>query len=264
MRILFIGDVVGRPGRLAVKSALPGLVDRFKPDLIIANGENAAGGVGLTPETAMELLDAGINVLTLGNHTWDQKSLIPFLEKEPRLIRPHNFPPGLPGRGWLAVPTQKMPVIVVNLMGRVFFPTFQEDPFRAMDSLLPSFKSISPVIIVDFHAEATSEKQALAWYLDGKVSAILGTHTHVQTADARILPAGTGFISDVGMTGAYNSIIGFKPEDVIERFLYQKPQRLKVADGPTVISGVYLQVDTSTGNCTYIEPINEKLDINVE
>lgn len=264
LRILFIGDVVGRVGRQAVKAVIPRLMTQFSPDLIVANGENAAGGLGLTPDTARELFSAGVHVITLGNHTWDQKSLIPFLDEHPRIIRPHNFPSGVPGRGWLTVNTPAGPVNVVNLMGRVFFPTFQEDPFRTMDNLLATIHPISPVIIVDFHAEATAEKQALGWYLDGRVSAVLGTHTHVQTADARILPKGTGFITDVGMTGAYNSVIGVKYDVVIERFLYQRPQRMEAATGPAMLNGVFLRVNPKNGHCEQIEAINQKVHAVVD
>ena len=255
MRILFIGDVVGRTGRKALKAALPDLRDRFAPDLVVANGENAAGGIGLTPETAKELFAAGVEVITLGNHTWDQKTLAPFLDEHPRIVRPYNFPPGLPGRGWLSVPTPQGPVAVLNLMGRVFFTTFQEDPFRTADAVLEDIHRHTRVVLVDFHAEATSEKQALAWYLDGRVTAVIGTHTHVQTADARVLPGGTGYISDVGMTGARDSVIGVKTETVIQRFLTQQPLRLEAATGPAILNAVLIEAETNSGRCLRIEPI---------
>lgn len=256
MRIIFIGDVVGRTGRNAVKAVIPQFKSQYEPDLIVANGENAAGGIGLTPDTARELFNAGVDVLTLGNHTWDQKSLVPFLDEHPRIIRPYNFPKGVPGRGWLTVATAQGPVVVANMMGRVFFPTFQEDPFRSLDELLEEVAGVSRVILVDFHAEATSEKQALGWYVDGRVSAVLGTHTHVQTADARVLPAGTGYITDVGMTGARDSVIGVKQDVVIERFLYQRPQRFEAAGGPAMVNAVFLDIDPKNGVCRQIQPIN--------
>ncbi|MFQ5987737.1 MAG: YmdB family metallophosphoesterase, partial [Dehalococcoidia bacterium] len=203
MRILMVGDVIGRPGRRAVRTLLPGLRQEYNVDLVIANSENAAGGLGLTTETAEELLDFGVDVLTSGNHIWDQKEILPALDGDLAILRPLNYPPGVPGRGYLI----KGEVLVVNLVGRTFMGNF-DCPFRTMDQLLEELSDRPSVIIVDFHGEATSEKVALGWYLDGRVSALLGTHTHVGTIDARLLPKGTAFITDVGMTGPVDSVIG--------------------------------------------------------
>lgn len=255
MRILFIGDIVGKPGRKRVAAELPALRDQASPDLIIANGENAAGGAGLTPETAKELFEAGVNVITLGNHTWDQRSLWSYLDEHPRIIRPYNFPPGSPGRGWLIVDTPAGPVAVVNLMGRAFFPTYQEDPFRSAEQILADIGDRTRVVFIDFHAEATAEKQALAWFLDGRVTAVIGTHTHVQTADERILPQGTGYLTDVGMTGPIHSVIGVDKDVVIERFLTQRPNRFETASGPSMLNAVLIDADSSSGRCTAIQRI---------
>jgi metallophosphoesterase (TIGR00282 family) len=229
LKILFIGDIVGRPGRQMVARHLASLVDRHLLDLVIANAENAAAGFGVTADVVAELLDAGIDVLTTGNHVWDKKESLPILEQEPRLLRPANYPPGLPGRGWGVFRTSAgVPVGVVNLEGRVFMSNL-DCPFRSADAILEEFPGKPPVVLVDFHAETTSEKGALGAYLDGRVSAVLGTHTHVQTADERLMPGGTAFISDVGMTGSRDSVIGIRKELSVERFLTQLPVRFEVA-----------------------------------
>ncbi len=239
MRILMIGDVVGRPGRRAVRALLPGLRRDHHIDLVVVNGENAAGGFGLTEETATEILGYGVDVITSGNHIWDQKEIIPHLDGALPILRPMNYPEGVPGRGYLMMDG----VMVVNLMGRVFMSPLL-CPFRTMHAFLESIEEERPrIILVDFHAEATSEKQALGWYLDGKVSAVVGTHTHVPTADARILPRGTAYVTDLGMTGPVNSIIGNKQEDVLARFLRQMPQRLAVASGPSGFNSVLMDFD---------------------
>ena len=233
-----IGDIVGKPGRRAVQTLLPGLISEHDIDLVIANAENSAGGFGLTLETSLELFEAGADVLTTGNHVWDQKDIIPHLDGDLPILRPINFPPTAPGRGFLTVKD----VLVINLMGRVFMKSL-DCPFRTMDNLLPSISNKAPVRIVDFHGEATSEKGAMGWYLDGRVSGVLGTHTHVGTIDTQVLPKGTAFVTDVGMVGPLESVIGDEPEAVIQRFLTLMNQRLSVANGPVRFSSVMLDVN---------------------
>ncbi len=252
MRILMIGDVIGNPGRRAIRALVPALRQEHSIDMVIANGENTAGGFGLTLDTASELLDNGVDVLTSGNHIWDQKEIIPYLEEGLPLIRPANYPDA-PGRGTLVYNN----VMVVNLMGRVFMPPL-DCPFRTADRILQEAEaSESPqVILVDFHAEATSEKQALGWYLDGRVSAVVGTHTHVGTVDSRILPKGTAYVSDVGMTGPMDSVIGSDIGAVIDRFLTGMPQRLPVSSGPVVLNSVLIDVDQDNGRALAIERLD--------
>ena len=256
MRILMIGDIIGRPGRQALKAILPGLRQELAIDFVIANGENTAGGFGITADTAYELLDNGVDLLTSGNHIWDQKEIIPYMDEGLPLIRPANYP-NAPGRGYLIYEG----VMVLNLMGRVFMPAL-DCPFRTADAILDEVaESENPkVIIVDFHAEATSEKQGLGWYLDGRVSAVLGTHTHVGTVDAKILPKGTAYLSDVGMTGPVNSVIGSNVGDVLERFLTGLPQRLNVATGPSVLNSVLMDINPETGKATSIQRIDRTAD----
>ena len=232
-------------------SLLPKLREELDIDLAIGNGENAAGGFGITPETAEELFQSGIDVLTSGNHVYDQKEIVPVLGGQIPLLRPLNYPPTAPGKGHLRVGD----ALVVNAMGRVFVGAY-DCPFRAMDQLLEQTEHLPRVIVVDFHAEATSEKGALAWYLDGRVSAVLGTHTHVPTADARILPRGTAFVSDVGMVGPANSVIGNQVEDVLHRFLTQTPNRLKVPGGPVQFNSVLVEIDDQSGKAVAIERID--------
>ncbi len=252
MRILMIGDIIGKPGRQAVRELVPSLRREFTIDLVIANGENTAGGFGITAETAYELLENGVDVLTSGNHIWDQKEIIPYLDEGLPLIRPANYPDA-PGRGFLT----HGDVMVINLMGRVFMPAL-DCPFRTADRLLREVKAelSPPVIIVDFHAEATSEKQALGWYLDGRVSAVLGTHTHVGTVDTRILPKGTAYVSDVGMTGPVDSVIGSDTGIALDRFLTGMPQRLTVAAGPSRMNSVLIDVDPRSGRALAIERLD--------
>jgi metallophosphoesterase (TIGR00282 family) len=250
LRILAIGDIIGKPGRKAVEEILPGLYSEYNIDLVIGNGENAAGGVGLTPSIAEELFDFGIDVITTGNHIWAYKEIIPYLESDLALLRPLNYPPTNPGRGYLL----KNNVLIVNLVGRVFIGNF-DCPFRAMDQLLAKFKNKSIPIIVDFHAEATSEKVAMGKYLDGRVSAVLGTHTHVGTIDASILPAGTAYVSDIGMVGPIDSVIGDDPDSVIERFLTQIPGRLSVGKGKVSFDAILIEVDENTGKALDIQRI---------
>lgn len=252
MRILMIGDIIGKPGRRAVKSLLPDLRAEHSIDLVIANGENVAGGFGITLETAYELLESGVDVITSGNHVWDQKEIIPHMDEGLPILRPANYPDA-PGRGSLV----HGDVLVINLMGRVFMPAL-DCPFRTVSKLLKESKreGVPGAIVVDFHAEATSEKQAMGWYLDGRVSAVLGTHTHVGTVDTRILPKGTACLSDVGMTGAVDSVIGSEPDAVLHRFLTGMPQRLTVANGPVMMNSVLLDVDLGSGKTLSIERID--------
>jgi 2',3'-cyclic-nucleotide 2'-phosphodiesterase len=247
LRILAIGDIIGKPGRNAVRDLLPGLRREHRINLIIGNGENTAGGIGITPSTAQELFDSGIDVITTGNHVWAHKDIIPYLDGNLAVVRPLNYPPSAPGRGYL----YKDGVLVVNLIGRTFMGNF-DCPFRAMDQLLSKVEGKSNIIIVDFHAEATSEKVAMGWYLDGRVSAVLGTHTHVGTIDGRILSGGTAYVTDIGMVGPLNSVIGDDPHAVIDRFLTQMPSRLPVADGPVVFNAVLIEVDEQTGKAIAI------------
>jgi len=253
--VLVIGDVIGRPGRRAVARLMPGIIEKYGVDLVVANAENIAGGIGVTIATAQELLDAGVNVLTSGNHVWAEKEIIPHLDGDLPLLRPLNYPPGVPGRGYL-VAGQAM---VVNLIGRTFMGNF-DCPFRAMDRLLGELETQPPVIIVDFHAEATSEKVALGRYLDGRVSAVLGTHTHVGTTDAQLLPRGTAYVTDIGMTGPIDSIIGDDIEAVTRRFLTMIPHRLSVGKGKVVLSAVLLEVDEASGRALSIERIAQEVE----
>ncbi|WP_041459158.1 TIGR00282 family metallophosphoesterase [Ammonifex degensii] len=254
MRLLLIGDIVGRPGRRAVRECLPSLRQKYQLDFVIANGENAAGGNGLTPAVAEELFSCGIDVLTGGNHIWDKKEVFPLLDAEPRIIRPANYPPGAPGVGYGIFSVQEHKVAVINLCGRVFMPDL-DCPFRLAESLVTELRAHTPLIVVDFHAEATSEKIAFGWFLDGRVTAVIGTHTHVQTADERILPGGTAYLTDVGMTGPRDGVIGVKKEIVIEKFLSQLPRRFEVASGPYQFNGCVITVDPSSGKALAIERV---------
>jgi metallophosphoesterase (TIGR00282 family) len=251
--ILAIGDTVGKPGRKAVSQLLPGLRQQYGLDMVIANGENAAGGIGLTPDSARELLDAGVDVLTSGNHIWAQKEIFPYLDGQMPILRPLNYPPGVPGQGYIAVGE----VVVVNIMGRTFIGNI-DCPFQAMDKLLSELKQ--KVIVVDFHAEATSEKVAMGRYLDGRVSAVLGTHTHVGTIDSQILAGGTAYVTDIGMTGPADSIIGDDVEAVLQRFLTGVHHRLSVGKGKPVLNAVMVDIDQGTGRARSIERIYEEVD----
>ncbi len=254
MRILIIGDIVGRSGRKAVKEILHKIRQELKLDLVIANAENAAGGTGLTCEVAYDLFDYGIDVLTTGNHVWDKKEIVTFIDKEPRLLRPANYPPGVPGRGVGIYRVNGNRVGVINLTGRIFMANL-DCPFRLAEEIIENIYKETKIIFVDFHAEATSEKMALGWHLDGQVSAVIGTHTHVQTADERVLPRGTAFITDIGMTGPFNSVIGVKKELVLQRFITQMPVRFEVADGPYQFNAVVIEVNEETGRAESIKRI---------
>jgi 2',3'-cyclic-nucleotide 2'-phosphodiesterase len=243
---LFIGDIVGHPGRRALRRFLPRLREKYSPDFVVANGENAAGGVGITEEVGAELFGL-VDVLTSGNHVWDKKEALPYLDRQPRLLRPANYPPLNPGRGsYILKSHQGWKAGILNLQGRVFMEPL-DCPFRVADAEVAKLRESTPVIVVDFHAEATSEKQALGWHLDGKVSAVIGTHTHVPTADERILPKGTAFITDVGMAGGYSSVIGIRPEQAVARFLTARPQRFEPEKEGLVFSSIFVEVDAVTG-----------------
>lgn len=245
MKILFIGDIVGRPGRAIVRELLPKLKEEYSPDVVIANGENAAAGVGITKKVYDELMNMGIDVITMGNHIWDRREFLPDISSCPNLIRPANYPEAVPGKGYDVFSAKGVKYGVTNLLGRVFMPCI-DCPFHAANLLVAKMKSETPIILVDFHGEATSEKNALAWYLDGKVTAVIGTHTHIQTADERILPKGTAFITDAGMVGAYDSIIGVQKEQIIKRFVLSMPEHFEPEDkGPGLFNGLVLDVDES-------------------
>jgi metallophosphoesterase (TIGR00282 family) len=256
VNILFIGDVNGRAGRNLIREHLDRLVDRHSIDYAVANVENAADGFGITPALAAELQGYGLHVMTSGNHIWDKPEILPYIEEHRSLLRPHNFPPGAPGTGvHLGSTSSGIPVAVVNLMGRVFMSAL-DCPFRAADRVLKELEGRSRVILVDLHAEATSEKVAMGWHLDGRVSAVLGTHTHVQTSDERVLPGGTAVITDVGMTGARDSIIGIEKELALRRFLQQMPVRFACAKKNPRLCGVVLDVDETTGRARGIQRLD--------
>ncbi len=254
MRVLFIGDVVGKPGRRALSLLLPGLRDQLRLDVVVANGENAAGGRGLTLRTAQEMFDAGVDVISSGNHVWDQKEIIEQLDTDAPIIRPANYPPGTPGRGHVV----SKGLTVLNLQGRTFMQAI-DCPFRTADAVLSQIKPSRPVL-VDMHAEATSEKVAMGWYLDGRVSAVFGTHTHVPTADARILPKGTAYVTDAGMTGARDSVIGFEVASVHRLFLTQLPTRLPVEESARalIFNSVMVEIDDASGRAKAVLRIDRE------
>jgi 2',3'-cyclic-nucleotide 2'-phosphodiesterase len=257
MRILFLGDVVGKPGRRAIRAVLQRLIDRDRLACVIVNCENSSDGAGIDPASARELLDAGADVLTSGNHVWRKREILGFLEENPPLLRPANFPPGVPGRGWLVCETANgTPIAVLNLIGRVFMDSV-DCPFRVAEALLPELQAQARTIVVDMHGEATSEKAAMGWFLAGKVAAVLGSHTHVQTADERVLPGGTAYISDAGMCGPLNSVIGVEPELALRRFLTHMPVKFEVARGPVLVQGVVIEVDPESGRAQEIRRVRE-------
>src|SRR5512143_390323 len=244
--VLFLGDIVGRPGRRALEKFLPGLVQKHKPSLIVGNGENAAGGSGITEEIGKDLFML-VDVLTSGNHIWDKKEALPYLEREPRLLRPANYPPVNPGRSsYVFQAADGTKAAVLNLQGRVFMEPI-DCPFKRADEEIAALRAITPIILVDFHAEATSEKQALGWHLDGRVSAVIGTHTHVPTSDERVLPKGTAYISDAGMAGGRNAVIGIAREQALARFLTSRPQRFEPSRDGLYVSGVVVKIAAATG-----------------
>ena len=260
MKILFIGDIVGKPGRLAIRELLPLIVEDYRIEFVIANCENAAAGFGVTRDVVEELYQNRIDVLTSGNHIWDKKEVLEFVEDYETLLRPANYPEGTSGFGSVVMPCASgIHVGVINLAGRVFMRPL-DCPFRSAEKEIERLRKKTRIIIVDMHAEATSEKQALGWFLDGRVSAVLGTHTHVQTADEKILPNGTAYITDLGMTGPFDSIIGTRKDAVLERFLIQMPNKFDVAKGDIRLQGVVLEVDTASGKALSIERLSVKLE----
>jgi 2',3'-cyclic-nucleotide 2'-phosphodiesterase len=259
VRLLFIGDIVGRPGRDVVRKGLGALVERHGIDLVIANAENAAGGFGVTREVGDEILGCGVDVMTSGNHIWDKREAIDYIGTEPRLLRPANFPAGTPGHGsYLARTADGRAVGVINVMGRVFMPIL-DDPFAVVKREIEALQGRTRILVVDLHAEATSEKLAMGWHLDGQITLLVGTHTHVQTADDRILPKGTAYITDVGMTGPHDSIIGVEPEAALARFLTGMPVRLETATGNPRLNAVIVSADAATGRAASIERLDLSL-----
>jgi metallophosphoesterase (TIGR00282 family) len=248
-RILFLGDIVGRPGRDAVHAALPQLVQQHQPRFVVVNGENAASGVGITPTIANDLFKLGVDAITLGNHAFHKREIYPYLDEDHPIVRPANLPPGTPGKGVITIENQGTKLAIINLCGRVFLETY-DDPFRAIDGLLADLDT--PHLLIDFHAEATSEKIAFAYHVQGRATAVLGTHTHVTTADERVLEGGTAYITDVGMCGPRDSVIGMERNVILRRFRTSLPTKFEVADQPGVISGVVIGVQSDTGRATSI------------
>ena len=255
MRVLFLGDIVGSCGRRAVTRIVPALREERSLDYVVANGENSAGGRGITSAIAEELFGCGVDIISGGNHTFQLRDVYGYLDDEPRILRPYNYPPGTPGHGIARAGR----LTVINLIGRVFMGADYDDPFRAALAAIAEVPEDS-LVLIDFHAEATSEKQALAWYLDGKVAAFIGTHTHVPTADQRLLPAGTAYCSDAGMCGARDSVIGDDRHAVVSRFLTQMPTRLPAAEGPAVVNGLVIEIDETSGRATAIERCDRLVD----
>jgi 2',3'-cyclic-nucleotide 2'-phosphodiesterase len=259
VKILFIGDIVGQPGRNAVQTLLPGLREKHRLDFVIANGENSAGGSGITPRTAAEIFSAGVDVITSGDHLWDQKEVLELLENERRFLRPMNYSTNVPGIGGgiFDVPNLKLKIAVANFQGRTFMQPQLENPFTLAESFVQAMREQTKIIFIDFHAEATSEKIAFARMLDGRVSAVVGTHTHVQTADEQIFPGGTAYLSDAGFTGPHESVLGREIEPVIRRFVTAMPQRFEVARGGIRLQGALIELDESTGKALKIQRISE-------
>ncbi|NLC67489.1 MAG: TIGR00282 family metallophosphoesterase [Clostridiaceae bacterium] len=260
MKVLFVGDIVGNPGRKAARAVIPGIRKEMGIDLCIANCENAAGGMGITYAVAQELFNSDIDVITLGNHAWTKKDVFNFIDSDKRIIRPANYPKELPGKGSTIINTKKGPAGVLNLMGRVYMEN-TDCPFKAADKEIQYLNNFTNIIIVDMHAEATSEKYAMGWYLDGRVSCVLGTHTHVQTADERILQKGTGYITDVGMTGPYDGVIGVDKDIIMRKFLTSLPMKFEIAKGNIQFNAVFLDIDESNGRTISITRIMKILHI---
>jgi metallophosphoesterase (TIGR00282 family) len=256
VRILFVADVIGSPGRRVLKQLLRLVKNDVRADAVVANGENSAGGFGITPDIVPEFFEAGVDVITTGNHVWDKKEILPVLDREPRLLRPANYPSGNPGRGVVVQPIGGVRLAVLNLQGRTFMSAI-DDPFRMVDAMLLELRGLTDVIVVEFHAEATSEKQAFARYLDGRVAAVVGTHTHVQTADERVQPKGTARITDLGMTGGHDGIIGMKADISLERQIkVARGERMQPADGDLRLQGAVVEVDVQTGLARSIERVD--------
>jgi len=254
MKVVFIGDIVGNVGRDTVKRLLPWIKDKYQPHIIIANGENAAGGRGINAAIARELFEWGVHGITMGNHTWDNREIFEFIDDEPRLIRPANLPPGTPGAGSAVIKVGNKELAIVNLIGRTFLPP-SDCPFRAADEIVDELRRKHRCILVDFHAEATSEKIAMGWHLDGRASLVVGTHTHVQTNDDRILPEGTAYVTDAGMTGPRDGVLGMDREIVIRKFMTGLPARFQVADTKWILSGVFVDIDEATGKAVKVQTI---------
>ena len=254
MRILMVGDVVGRTGRQAFRKYTPRLRKEKGVDLVVVNGENSAGGKGITRKSLDELYQGGADVVTTGNHVWDKKDVLEFIEREPFLVRPANYPEGTPGKGCCVYPFKAKNIGIMNLSGRAFMPAL-DDPFQKVEDLLKELADSCDILLLDFHAETTSEKMAMGWYLDGRVNAVVGTHTHIQTADERILPEGTAYITDLGMTGPWNSVLGVKTELILQKVRTAMPVRFDVAEGPAVYSGILLEVEDATNRTKSIERI---------
>jgi metallophosphoesterase (TIGR00282 family) len=261
MRIIFLGDIVGEPGRDAVKTALPVLKERYAPDFIVVNGENAAGGHGITPRLVYEILRCKVDVITLGDHTWDQRENLPFFEQEPRLIRPFNFPATSPGLGWVVVSGNGKKFGVINAMGRTFMPVPVDNPVLGLPPILEQVKRETNCILVDFHAETTSEKIAFGHAVDGQVSVVVGTHTHVQTADNKILPGGTAYITDAGFCGGHDSVIGRDKEPILERYKTLMPVRMTVSAKQPQVDGIFVEIDEETGKALKIERIQQAVEL---
>jgi 2',3'-cyclic-nucleotide 2'-phosphodiesterase len=259
MRLLFVGDIVGQPGRRAVKELVPRLREERRLDLVIANGENAAGGSGITVKTAEELFSAGVDIITSGDHLWDQKEVVDLLERERRFVRPLNYPPGTPGQGSVVYQLGNSPPVgIINLQGRTFMAPL-ENPFHCVLAEVERLRQFARILVIDFHAEATAEKGALARLLDGRVSAVLGTHTHVQTADEQVFPGGTAFLCDAGFTGPHESVIGREIDPIIRRFLTNMPQKFEVARERIMLQGALLEIDDHSGHARKIERVSEPL-----
>lgn len=260
IKVLAIGDTVGEPGRTILSKWIPRLREEERLDFVVVNGENIAGGSGLTPQTSRELFKSGVDCIMSGDHIWDKKEILEIIDQDKRILRPLNYPDGVPGRGAVVLTTQKgVPIGVVNVIGRVFMREHFDCPFKASDGAVARLRKETPVILVDIHAEATSEKIALGWHLDGKVSAIFGTHTHVQTADEKVLPKGTAYITDLGMTGSYDSVLGRDVQQVLGRFLTQMPRRFEVATDNVQLHGALFEIDEETGRAVSVRRIQKKL-----
>jgi hypothetical protein len=261
MKILCIGDIVGQPGRDAVKELLPELKKELELDVVVANAENAAAGFGVTPRLANQLFESGCNVLTLGDHTWDKQELMPYLsENEDRIIRPANFPADVPGKGWCLYESRSgYKIGIINLLGRVFMRYNVDCPFRKLEEILQQIRKQTNIIVVDMHAEATSEKVALGHFANGKISAIVGTHTHVQTADEKVLSGGTAYLTDLGMTGPHDSVIGQNKEKIIKRFLTSLPERFEIAQGDVILNAALIDIDEDSGRARSISRIQRRL-----
>lgn len=256
MKLLFIGDVIGAPGRRVLAQYLPGLRTKLKLDLVLANGENAAGGAGITGEIARDLFSLGVDVLTNGNHAWDKKEALEYIVTEPRLMRPHNYPSETPGSGWFVAGAGSHKIGILNLMGTVFMQPTLACPFRCADATLAAKPADIKIVLVDFHAETTSEKWAMGWYLAGRVSAVVGTHTHVPTADERVLPGGTAYITDVGMAGCYDSVIGLDTRKALKRFVQKLPERFEAAEGKGTLCAVVIDIDDTSGKSRSIQRLS--------